>query len=483
MSNPLSQDKAASNAPLANDDKIAPQAAVAGEAKIAHAKPVGGAGVSAAPGRTLIKVGVNYPWKNYGWDFGNPPSGYTKVNFKTDVPNDLDHFKKLGAFAVRWFILGDGFTYGTGSHAPRPDTDPSRTGQWRFHDPPELQNYANGGDYSQIKKDFEDLLKLLKERQMQIIPSLIDHKWCLAGKTTSNAGFVKQGRSDVVNDGSKRKKFFDRVLEPLLDISKKYRETIYAWELINEPEGAVYGRWETHVFSLDIKYRSDLVAGKINSRLKSAFDNACFNLYEVSAAAALAKIDGNNWRLTDGVKSYRIEIGSQLKVFKRTDKTVTVGTMKTFIKQGVGRINAAGFKSTVGMANFETFNNSKWDYPKLGITLHQAHYYPKYKNKFKCCCGIQPRGGRLRTHWFSSKYPCFIGEFSTTPNEYHRPKDKICVFHWPDLKSDQGVYARLKLIESKKYPAAFVWSRHAGDKATDWSQSTQDSIQKYTSGR
>jgi hypothetical protein len=47
---------------------------------------------------------------------------------------------------------------------------------------------------------------------------------------------VKGGRAEIVTDPAKREAFFDNVLEPLLDISVKYRETIYAWELINEPE-------------------------------------------------------------------------------------------------------------------------------------------------------------------------------------------------------------------------------------------------------
>ena len=49
-------------------------------------------------------------------------------------------------------------------------------------------------------------------------------------------GVIKGGRSSVVTDPEQRAQFFENVLEPLLVISLRYPETIYAWELINEPE-------------------------------------------------------------------------------------------------------------------------------------------------------------------------------------------------------------------------------------------------------
>jgi len=376
--------------PMGDTGKILTTAPIGRDGRVAYKAVPKGKGTLATPTSTLIKVGINYPWKNYGWDFGNSPTGWSRTNWKSEIEKDIKELKSLGIFAVRWFLLSDGLVYGIGKHAPHKDSDPKRKGQWRFDDPPELKKYSGIGDYSQIKEDFKWLLSLMNKYNMKIVPSLIDFHWCFPGNPTKVAGSVKCGRSDILNDSSKRKKFFDRVLTPLLNISKNYKGAIYAWEIINEPE------WVTE--------------GDPNG-------------------------DTGN-------------------------KTVKMVNMKAFIKEGIGRINAAKFKSTAGLAKAGTFKNSSWDYFNLGITLHQFHYYPK--------------GETLPVHTFSKNYPCFIGEFATAQQKS---------YDWPELKTDQSVYARLKLVEKKKYPCAFPWSVNANDKATEWLQGTKDSILKYTSGK
>ena len=70
-----------------------------------------------------LKVGVNYPWKNYVWDFGMGPYSYSESKWKKAVQEDLTQLKNLGIFAVRWFILADGLTYGTGTKHGRQTGD------------------------------------------------------------------------------------------------------------------------------------------------------------------------------------------------------------------------------------------------------------------------------------------------------------------------------------------------------------------------
>jgi len=43
------------------------------------------------------------------------------------------------------------------------------------------------------------------------------------------------GRQDVAIDSVKRKKFFDGVLEPLVQASVPFKDQIFAWEVMNEP--------------------------------------------------------------------------------------------------------------------------------------------------------------------------------------------------------------------------------------------------------
>ena len=60
-------------------------------------------------------------------------------------------------------------------------------------------------------------------------------------RTVGDPAWVKCGRADVLVDSSKRARFFDGVLEPLLAISQEHRNALYAWELINEPDWITNG--------------------------------------------------------------------------------------------------------------------------------------------------------------------------------------------------------------------------------------------------
>lgn len=181
-----------------------------------------------------MNIGVNYPWRDYGWDFGNAPPKWRESpnpNWTYEIADDLQRFEKLGIRIVRWFILADGLAYGTGLQAPKEDA--TKPGQWRFHDPPILsETYL--AHFRQLLAAFAATGQHTLEN-LQLIPVLIDFHFCMAGKRITE-GWVKQGRSDVIVDSWKRKRFFDRVLEPLLTISHDYPHTIYAWEIMNEPE-------------------------------------------------------------------------------------------------------------------------------------------------------------------------------------------------------------------------------------------------------
>src|SRR5512135_3215695 len=89
-----------------------------------------------------IEVGINYPYFNYGWDFGDtspppppPPLGWgSRAAWKQKFTSDRIRFQSLGIKVVRWFILGDGLLYGTGSDVPT--QHPTILTDWRFNPPP-----------------------------------------------------------------------------------------------------------------------------------------------------------------------------------------------------------------------------------------------------------------------------------------------------------------------------------------------------------
>ena len=200
-----------------------------------------------------MEVGVNYPWFDYGWDFGSPPDGWRGGEdpaWVGHIDTDLGLFGRIGISVVRWFILGDGLTYGTDSDAPQ--FDPV-TGQWRF-DPPDLSK--------EFLRNFETLLQKLlnlngkSSRPMLLLPVFIDYKFCepgvFAGSFSSEpesapaSPWVKSGRAQAISDSTKRLQFLQRALQPLLELAANaYRNTIYAWDIINEPE------WVTNSWNPD----------------------------------------------------------------------------------------------------------------------------------------------------------------------------------------------------------------------------------------
>lgn len=180
-----------------------------------------------------MKVGINYAWKNYGWDFGLPPRSAAGVAwgpraaFRDRIDEDLAEFVRMGLFCVRWFLLGDGTTYGVGAKAPHPDA--AQPAQWRFDEIPALS--------PEFLEDYAYLLSRCAHHGIQILPSLIDFHFCFPGLVVPGTdGIVKSGRGDVVYDPRKRALFLQRVLRPLLEVSAQHRATVYAFEVINEPE-------------------------------------------------------------------------------------------------------------------------------------------------------------------------------------------------------------------------------------------------------
>ena len=174
-----------------------------------------------------MQVGVNYPWLDYGWDFGLGPPEWrgnrTTPRWYGEVNKQLEHLHDLGITVVRWFVLADGLTYGTGDSAPT-----LNGGRWRF-DPPVL-----GTD---ILEHFDELLQRIsafntsRTAPVRLLPVLIDFHFCSPGTmpvlqpdpvdplgTVANPGWVKQGRADAILDPAKRRRFLDRVLGPLLEV-------------------------------------------------------------------------------------------------------------------------------------------------------------------------------------------------------------------------------------------------------------------------
>jgi hypothetical protein len=232
-----------------------------------------------------ITVGINYPWFDYGLDFGPAvaaPGGTpkkasprwdsplvsplrslsgTQLNSQLDI--DLDMMREVGIEIVRWFIIADGWPLGTPTYS---------NGTWSYSLPQKISQ--------DIFDDFRALLEAFKRAKMKIIPVLADFYLFARGAVVlSNAPgaepipvtgsfasvdafvqdyfreyrnvqqtkdlvdwntYVKGGKGALLTKTDVRADFVKRVFQPLLDVAKPYNHSVvFAWDICNEPDFGV----------------------------------------------------------------------------------------------------------------------------------------------------------------------------------------------------------------------------------------------------
>ena len=216
------------------------------------------------PAVPSFQAGYNYPWAfdDYGQNFGPmfflPGGGLP--SWKNTLPQRLDDLKFLGIKIVRWFVLMNGLNYGKVTvdaqgviqtiQAPteRPPVEVSLHGPggggghisgsgWEFDPPDQL--------HPLFTDHFRQMLQIFQGKGLQVIPSLVDFPFFamppgklpfsqtrgLAPRNPNSGG----GRTDIMTDANKRRRFFDTVFEPLLQASVPFKDQIFAWEVMNEP--------------------------------------------------------------------------------------------------------------------------------------------------------------------------------------------------------------------------------------------------------
>lgn len=371
-----------------------------------------------AAGGARMAVGVNLPWWHYGWDFGVGPWGPRRP-WEAGLVALLRELRGLGVHAVRWFVLGDGITYGTGDAAPREDPTRRWHGHpaWRF-EPPDAAATAPLAD------DFRALLECFRAASeggggaIRVLPVVADFHLFFPGNAEAGpftaaprrgapppAGFVKNGRADIALDPAKTARYVDHLLAPLVAVASepRLRPFVHAIDLLNEPE----------------------------------------------------------WCTDEGRGDPR--------------RTVPLGAMRAFLRACADAVRGR-LPTTVGFAEAETLD--RWDVAALGLDLWQFHYYarpavlrraadfpvPTVVGEFATASGAPTALlARLRS-----------GLWPVADDRTWRELGGA----W----GDQRLAARLGLLARKGYRECFVWSVRAADKATRWDDAARTDIRRFVAG-
>lgn len=344
----------------------------------------------------MMRVGFNYPtsYNRFGSDFGpniwvpedvwNRQNALEAAGKVAEIPlpplfdhvdRNLDALKKMGISVVRWFLLGNGNSYG-----PAP-TRRHRLADYEFNPPSRVDR--------RFRRDLEELLTRFKKHGLQLIPSLISFEFGsskVAG-TGPQTGIGWGGRADVITDPARRKVFLDTMLGELLAASAPFKEQICAWEVINEPVWLYQG------------------AGPL------------------SKPAWVPRIP-----------------------------EVKRDVMNAFLEDALGRIERAGFRSTVGHRYFSDLTQMKTG------NMPQFHYYNGYATPGQFLPGMrsdpkQIRGQKL----FNGTPKPFLGEFDSRSDRFGEP--------WTDdLPNSDSTLERLRLLEREGCELAMIWPELGGAK-------------------
>jgi len=167
---------------------------------------------------TDFPASANYPWLNYGGDFGANAWGHRGVSTpesRAAVAADFAFLRSKKVRLVRWFLFCDG-----------------RAGL-RY----DARGYVTGLD-EHVFPDVDAALEAARENGLQVILVLFDFHLLDAPQWT--AGVQLGGRAGLVVDARARDSLFAGALQPLLARYGR-RPEVYAWEIMNEPESRASG--------------------------------------------------------------------------------------------------------------------------------------------------------------------------------------------------------------------------------------------------
>jgi len=161
-------------------------------------------------------VGVNYPWRSYGNDFGDNAWGTDGAADHTEaIAADFEAISAAGVEVVRWFVLTDG-----------------RSGIVFGEDglPVALDDA--------VLEDLDAVISLAEANGLVLVLSLLDFWWLAPAAVVDQVQLG--GHAGVIDSAAGRTALIEVVFRPLLAAFGQ-RAGVGAWEIINEPEWAIDG--------------------------------------------------------------------------------------------------------------------------------------------------------------------------------------------------------------------------------------------------
>ncbi len=158
-------------------------------------------------------LGANYPWVNYGQDFGRSPGGARGVSTpdtRKIVAGDFARMSAAGIRFVRWFLFCDG-----------------RSGF-------SISKGIPTGPDDLLFMDVAAALELGQQFGLRLCFSLIDYPW-MQNRGDPLATLPNQ---NVLKFPAGREALLERVLFPLFEEFRAH-SALMAWEIVNEPEWAI----------------------------------------------------------------------------------------------------------------------------------------------------------------------------------------------------------------------------------------------------
>jgi hypothetical protein len=179
-------------------------------------------------------LGLNYPWREYGWDFGGlpqrkendqtlPAAGGVSGESITACELDFKTMRKAGVSVVRWFVFCDGrggIEFKKNAKDPTIDEEPQR-----------LNPY--------VLPDVRQALQIAAKNHVYLVLSLLNHSWSFQSTPLSpaNPHIRAGGHGQVLLKREWRRALLENVILPFItDAFVHNHPNLLAIEFMNEPE-------------------------------------------------------------------------------------------------------------------------------------------------------------------------------------------------------------------------------------------------------